>query len=133
MSLSPRALCAVRTEPRNARSYPHSLVGSWYGITDSLYFDVLNVLGWESVAPFRPEKAHSVNYYDDRLLARLGCDVRHIDPGAITVTSRLNNDGADAWGLQYRRSGLYRAAATFPLEHATVDDVLAYPLPVPER
>jgi uroporphyrinogen decarboxylase len=108
---------------------PLALWGSWYGVTDSLYFDALNALGWEPVAPFSPEKAHSVNYYDDRLLAHLGCDVRHIDPGATIITSQLRPDGTDAWGLKYRRSGLYRAAASFPLEDATVDDVLTFPMP----
>ncbi len=129
MSLTPRARILRVLNHEIPDRVPTALWGSWYGVTDRLYFDALNALGWEPVAPFRPEKAHSVNYYDDRLLAHLGCDVRHIDPGAITVSSRLNADGTDAWGLQYRHSGLYRAAASFPLEHATVDEVLAYPLP----
>ena len=41
---------------------------------------------------------------------------------------RRRADGSDGWGLTYKRSGLYRAAAAAPLEHATVDEVLAYPL-----
>jgi uroporphyrinogen decarboxylase len=112
---------------------PTALWGSWYGITDPLYFAALDALGWEPVAPFRPEKVHSVNYYDDRLLRRLGCDVRHVDPGSINATSRVGDDGRDAYGLTYKRSGLYRAAAASPLENATVDEVLAFPLPQAEQ
>ncbi len=129
MSLSPRARVLRTLNHETPDRIPTALWGSWYGVTDSLYFDALDVLGWEPVAPFRPEKSHSVNYYDDRLLAHLGCDVRHVEPGATMMTALLRPDGTDAWGLKYRRSGLYRAAASFPLENATVDDVLAFPMP----
>lgn len=133
MSFSPRARVLRTLNHQTPDRVPLALWGSWYGVTDSLYFDALDALGWEPVAPFRPEKTHSVNYYDDRLLAHLGCDVRYIDPGASTLTSQLRPDGTDAWGLRYRRSGLYRAAASFPLENATVDEVLTFPMPSAEE
>jgi hypothetical protein len=86
-------------------------------------------LNWEPVEPFRPEFLHSVNYYDDRLLKLLNVDVRHIDPGSITVTSHVGTDGADAYGLRYDRSGLYRMANYHPLAEADVDQIMAFPLP----
>ena len=112
---------------------PLALWGSWYGVTDRLYFAALEQLGWEPVPPFRPERLHSVNYYDDRLLRRLGVDVRHVDPGSITVTSHVGASDADAYGLRYTTSGLYRAASFHPLAEAGVDEILAYPLPSAEE
>lgn len=111
---------------------PLALWGSWYGVTDPLYFAALDELGWEPLAPFRPERLHSVNYYDDRLLARLGVDIRHVDPGVSVATSRTDVNGFDRWGLQWQKVGLYRSAAVSPLERATVDEIMAYPLPAPD-
>lgn len=111
---------------------PLALWGSWFGVTDPLYFDAMTHLGWEPVPPFRPERLHSVNFYDDRLLAHLGVDIRHVDPGVTVVTSRTDADGFDAWGLKWQKVGLYRGAAVSPLEHATVDEIMAYPLPGPD-
>lgn len=111
---------------------PLALWGSWFGVTDPLYFDAMAHLGWEPVPPFRPERLHSVNFYDDRLLAHLGVDIRHVDPGVTVATSRTDADGFDAWGLKWQKVGLYRGAAVSPLEHATVDEIMAYPLPGPD-
>jgi hypothetical protein len=85
--LSPRerVLTALRHEEPDR--VPLSLWGSWYGITDELYFKVVDTLGWEPVRPFRPDRLHSVNFYDDRLLDGLETDVRHVDPGAIAAAS----------------------------------------------
>lgn len=110
---------------------PFALWGSWYGVTDRLYFNVLSHLGWDPVPPFRPDKVHSVNFYDDRLLEHLEVDVRHVDPGSTAFTSRRLPDGTDAWGLKWDYSGLYRTASYFPLEHASVDEIRAYRLPDP--
>ena len=98
-------------------------------MTDPLYLATMQELGWDPVSPFRPDFVHSVNYYDDRLLKRLGVDVRQVDPGSVTVTSRLRADGTDGYGLKYERSGLYRVANFYPLAEATVDEILAFPLP----
>jgi uroporphyrinogen decarboxylase len=108
---------------------PLALWGSWYGVTDRLYFNVLSELGWEPVAPFRPDKFHSVNYYDDRLLAQLHVDVRHVDPGSIAAYSAPREDGKDALGIKWDTSGLYRTANGFPVEHFTVEQIMDYPLP----
>ncbi len=133
MPLSSRARLLTALSHQQPDRTPLALGGSWYGVTDPLYFGALQALGWEPVPPFRPEKLHSVNYYDDRLLRRLGADLRHVDPGSITLTSRVGADGRDAYGLLYKRSGLYRAAAAAPLEHATLEEVEAWPLPSAEE
>jgi uroporphyrinogen decarboxylase len=110
---------------------PLSLWGSWYGVTDKLYFNALEKLGWEPVSPFRPDLVHSVNYYDDRLLEHLHVDIRHIDPGAIVAAAKVDSDGTDAWGIKWDRAGLYRVADYFPLEEASVEEINDYPFPDP--
>jgi uroporphyrinogen decarboxylase len=129
MTLTPRQRILTTLDHREPDRQPLALWGSWYGVTDKLYLATLEELGWEPVPPFRPEFTHSVNYYDDRLLERLGTDIRHVDPGSTAITARLSHDGSDAWGLKYRRRGLYRAAASFPLENATVEEILEWEVP----
>ncbi len=130
--LTPRNRILTALNHQEPDRVPLALWGSWYGVTDKLYFAALTELGWEPVPPFRPELLHSVNYYDDRLLAYLGVDVRHVDPGSIGVTSRVGPDDADAFGLRYTTSGLYRAASYHPLAEAGVDAIMEFPLPKAE-
>lgn len=132
MHLSSRERILAAVNHQEPDRVPLALWGSWYGVTDRLYFNILDRLKWEPVPPFRPEKVHSVNYYDDRLLEKLGVDVRHVDPGSTASTSRRSDDGTDGWGLRWDYSGLYRTASHFPLEQATVDEIYAYRLPEPD-
>ena len=48
-----RVLTAVNLEEPDR--VPTALWGSWYGITDKLYFNVLETLGLDPVPPFRPD------------------------------------------------------------------------------
>lgn len=130
MPLTPRTRVLRALAFQEPDRVPLALWGSWYGVTDPLYLAAMQSLGWDPLQPFRPEFLHSVNYYDDRLLTRLGVDVRHIDPGSVAATSRLGPTGSDGYGLRYDRSGLYRVASSHPLAQATtVDQVMALPLP----
>ena len=124
-----RVLMAIRHEEPDR--VPLSLWGSWYGITDKLYFNVLDTLGWEPVPPFRPARLHSVNYYDDRLLELLQVDVRHIDPGAIAAYSVPRADDTDAFGIRWETRGPYRSPGCHPLQEATVEQICEYPMPSP--
>jgi len=133
MPFSPcdRVLAAIAHEEPDR--IPLALWGSWFGVTDKLYFNVLDSLGWTPVQPFRPDLLHSVNYCDDRLLERLGIDIRHVDPGVTAKTAQVDADGYDRWGLQWRKAGLYRTAAHFPLEAATVDEIAYFSLPTADE
>ncbi len=122
-----RVLTAVNLEEPDR--VPTALWGSWYGVTDKLYFNILETLDLDPVPPFRPDTFHSVNYYDDRVLEHLQVDVRHVDPGAITTYSRPRADGTDALGIKWDTSGLYRTACEHPVEHFTVEQIMEYPLP----
>jgi len=129
MSITPRERVLTAVAHQEPDRVPLALWGSWYGITDKLYFNVLDNLGWEPVPPFRPGKIHSVNYYDDRVLAALQVDVRHVDPGTISAYSRQGDDGKDALGIKWDTSGLYRTACAHPVEELSVDQIMDFPLP----
>lgn len=130
--MTPRERVLLAVNHQEPDRVPLALWGSWYGVTDRLYFNVLEELGWEPVSPFRPDRFHSVNYYDDRLLERLHVDVRHVDPGTISAYSRPGENGADALGIKWDTSGLYRTASAFPLQSFDVEQIMAYPFPEAE-
>lgn len=133
MTLTPRERVSMALRHEEPDRVPLSLWGSWYGITDKLYFKVLDTLGWEPVPPFRPARIHSVNYYDDRLLELLEVDVRHVDPGSIAAYSKTRADDADAFGIKWETRGPYRSPGYHPLQDATVEQVSEYPLPSPAQ
>ena len=132
MTLTSRERVLMAVNHQEPDRVPLALWGSWYGLTDKLYFNVLETLGWDPVPPFRPDLFHSVNYYDDRLLEYLQVDVRHVDPGAVAAYSRASTDGMDAFGIKWDTSGLYRTANYHPLEKASVEEIYEHPLPGPD-
>ncbi len=113
---------------------PLAIWGSAYGITDPLYFKLLDLLGLgKPVAPFRPRGGHTISYYDDRVLDALDTDVRHVDIGFTDLGGPSAEGGSDAWGIHYDRSGIYLTAATHPLADATIESLDAYPWPDVEK
>jgi uroporphyrinogen decarboxylase len=133
MELTPRDRVLAALNHQEPDRVPLALWGSWYGITDKLYFEVMKALNRQPVAPFRPNLVHSVNYYDDRLLEDLGVDIRHVDPGSTAYTSRIRADGRDGWGLEWNTRGLYRTANRHPLEKATLKELEHHPFPDAEQ
>jgi uroporphyrinogen decarboxylase len=127
-----RVLTAVNhAEPDTV---PTAIWGSAHGITDPLYFQLLQTLGLGApLAPFRPRKGHTINYYDDRLLAALDIDVRHADCGFTDLAGPSAGGGEDAWGVRYAQTGLYLGAVSYPLRQATVSELESYPWPDPEK
>jgi len=127
-----RVLAAIEhTEPDYL---PTALWGSAYGVTDPLYFELLKYFNLgDPVAPFRPSKGHTINYYDDRILERLDIDVRHASCGFTELGGPSAGGGKDAWGLQYDKKGLYLSAANSPLKDASLEDLQSYNWPEVER
>jgi uroporphyrinogen decarboxylase len=102
---------------------PTAIWGSAYGITDSLYFELLKELKLgDPVSPFRRRLGHTVNYYDDRVLDVLDTDVRHVWLGFTDLGGPIAN-GNDAWGVGWTQAGIYLGPTSFPLENATVEDL----------
>ena len=133
MAYTPRERVLAALAHEEPDRVPLALWGSWYGVTDPLYFSVLKTLGWEPVPPFRPALLHSVNYYDDRLLEALHVDVRHVDPGSTGAASRPTADGTDAFGLTWETRGPYRSPSGHPLAEATVEAIGEHVLPTPDE
>ena len=51
MTLTPRERVLMAANHQEPDRVPLSLWGSWYGVTDKLYFRVLEELGWEPETP----------------------------------------------------------------------------------
>lgn len=112
---------------------PIALWGSAHGLTDPLYFALVEHLGLGTpVTPFRRRRGHTVNYYDDRVLDALDVDVRHTWLGFTDLGGPPAEGGPDAWGVHWERKGLYLTATGHPLQGATVEDLDRHPWPDPE-
>ncbi len=113
---------------------PTALWGSAFGITDPLYVRLVQHLDLgEPLPPFRLRRGHSVNYYDDRILAALDIDVRHAWIGFTDLASPPGGGGRDAWGIVWEQSGIYLTPTQNPLAEATLDDLDDYAWPQVER
>lgn len=128
MSSRERVLAALHhQEPDRV---PMALWGSYYSLQDQTYFNLLKhmKLG-RPVPPFRRYKPRNSNYLDDRVLDRLGTDVRYVWLGFTDLGGARPDRMRDAWGVQWRRMGEYITPVSAPLAEATLEDVEAYPWP----
>ncbi|MEA3345941.1 MAG: uroporphyrinogen decarboxylase family protein [Chloroflexota bacterium] len=127
-----RVLTAIRhQEPDRV---PTALWGSAYGITDPLYYGLLDHLGLGTpVSPFRSRRGHSVNHYDDRVLEALDTDVRYVWLGFTDLGGPPAHGGLDAWGVGWEQADIYLTATGHPLAQATVEDLEEYAWPDVER
>ena len=123
-----RVLTAINHEEPDF--IPTALWGSAYGVTDQLYFQLVDLLHLGSpVLPYRRNKHHTINYYDDRVLEALDVDVRYADCGFTDLGGPTLNGGRDAWGIRYEASAAGFTIAEHPLAEATVEDVHLHPFP----
>jgi uroporphyrinogen decarboxylase len=89
---------------------PVAIGGGSYGIVDELYLKLVELLALgEPVAPFR--QGHSISYMDDRLLERLGSDLRYVSPGMLPNSPiRSTNEPdtlMDSYGQVWKRATPY--------------------------
>ena len=113
---------------------PTALWGSAYGITDPLYFRLLDHLGLGTpLQPFRSRRGHSVNYYDDRVLEALDTDARYVWLGFTDLAGPPARGGLDAWGVTWEQADIYLTATGHPLDQATLEDLDGYAWPDVER
>jgi uroporphyrinogen decarboxylase len=107
---------------------PLALGGGPYGIVDQVYFSLLEHLQLgEPMAPFR--KGHSISYMDDRLLEKLGTDLRYVWPGDSPSNPSQEtpdpNVFLDGYGQRWRRAFPYYFAEEPALlaETDKIDDI----------
>jgi uroporphyrinogen decarboxylase len=127
-----RVLASLRHEEPDR--VPTALWGSYYALTDEAYFRLLDHFGLgEPVPPFRRSKPRNTNYLDDRILDRLGTDLRYVWSGFTDLGGAQPATLTDAWGVRWERVGGYLNPASAPLAHiTTVEEIEAHPWPEPE-
>lgn len=133
MTSRERVLTALNHEEPDR--VPLVLWGSYYTLNDETYFNVLKHLGvGDPCPPFRRYMPRNSNYYDDRVLDRLGTDARYIWSGFTDLGgARMDGDCRDAWGVQWERRGPNITSSAFPLAGATMEEVENYNWPDPEQ
>ncbi|MBN1965108.1 MAG: hypothetical protein JW910_10700 [Anaerolineae bacterium] len=132
--MTPRQRVLAALNHQEPDRVPVALGGGPYGIVDELYFKLLNLLDMGTpVAPFR--SGHNISYMDDRLLDRLGTDVRYVWPGASPSSpAQATADPdtfLDGFGQVWKRALPYFYADTGILHAAThpdeIDELVTWP------
>jgi uroporphyrinogen decarboxylase len=125
--LTPRQRVLKALSHEEPDSVPLALGGGPYGIVDDLYLRLVQHLKLgEPVPPFR--SGHSISYMDDRLLEKLGTDLRYCWPGLLP-NSPINagedeNTFYDSYGQVWKRAlPYYYTGAGILKDAASVDDI----------
>ncbi len=106
---------------------PLALGGGPYGLVDDLYLRLVQHLNLgKPVPPFRT--GHSISYMDDRLLEKLGTDIRYCWPGLLpnSPVTRGEDDDTfyDSYGQVWKRALPYYYTGEGILNDATsIDDI----------
>jgi uroporphyrinogen decarboxylase len=106
---------------------PTAIGGGPYGIVDDLYLRLVPYLGLgEPVSPFR--SGHSISYMDDRLLEKLGTDLRYCWPGLLpnspVTPGKQEGTFYDSYGQVWHRAVPYFYAGEGILKDAqSLDDI----------
>lgn len=120
-----RVLTALTHEEPD--TVPLALGGGPYGIVDELYLRLVDFLGLgKPVPPFRA--GHNISYMDDRLLEKLGTDIRYCWPGLLPnspiIPGADENTFYDSYGQIWKRALPYYYAADGILKEASsLDDI----------
>jgi len=126
-SMTPRQRVTTALTHQEPDRTPLALGGGPYGLVDDLYLRLVKLLGLEQpVLPFRT--GHTISYMDDRLLARLGTDLRYCWPGLLpnspVIPGEDDNTFYDSYGQIWKRAKPYYFAAEGILKNASsVEDV----------
>jgi uroporphyrinogen decarboxylase len=113
---------------------PAALWGSYYTLQDGTYFSMLKHLGLdEPLPPFRRYKTRNSNYYDDRVLERLGTDTRYVWSGFTDLGGAPPDTLIDAWGVQWQRMGPNITSVGAPLAGLDAEQIAEYNWPDPEK
>lgn len=125
--LTPRQRVLIALSHEEPDTVPTALGGGPYGMVDDLYLRLVNYLELgEPPPPFR--SGHSISYMDDRLLERLGTDLRYCWP-ALLPNSPINpgkdeDTFYDSYGQIWKRAFPYYYAGEGILKEATsLDDI----------
>jgi uroporphyrinogen decarboxylase len=119
---------------------PIALGGGPYGIVDEVYFKLLEYFDLGGpVAPFR--QGHNISYMDDRLLEKLGTDLRYVyptlSPTSPTQPTSTPDIFLDAFGQKWKRTVPYYYTDKGLLSEAhtidQIDGIVRWPDPKDPR
>jgi len=121
----PRERILAALNHQESDRIPTALGGGPYGLVDDLYLRLVKHLGLgKPVLPFR--SGHSISYMDDRLLERLGTDIRYCWPGLLpnSPISPGEDDDTfyDSYGQVWKRALPYYYTGEGILHDATSTD-----------
>ena len=128
-SMTPRQRVLTALAHEEPDRVPLALGGGPYGLVDELYLRLVKHLSLgQAVPPFRA--GHSISYMDDRLLDKLGTDLRYCWPGLLPnspVTPGQDNDTFyDSYGQVWERAFPYYYTGEGILRDAVhIDDIEA--------
>ena len=148
MTFTPRDRVFKAINHEEPDRVPLALGGGPYGIVDSVYLKLVDYFELADPAtPFR--HGHSISYLDDRLLEKLGTDIRYVYPNRLPNSPVSSGDDPDSfkdsYGQIWHRAEPYFYAGTGILSHIQTGDdinqVMTFPNPedpiwmegVPER
>jgi uroporphyrinogen decarboxylase len=125
MTILPRERVLAALNHQEPDRVPLALGGGPYGLVDDLYLRLIDHLGLgQPVPPFRT--GHNISYMDDRLLERLGTDLRYCWPGLLpnspVIPGEDDNTFYDSYGQVWKRAVPYYYTGDGLLEHATSSD-----------
>ena len=127
--MTPRQRVQTALSHEEPDSVPLALGGGPYGLVDDLYLKLVKHLNLgERVPPFRT--GHSISYMDDRLLDKLGTDLRYCWPGLLPnspVTPGEDEDTFyDSYGQVWKRALPYYYTGEGILKYASsIDEIEA--------
>jgi uroporphyrinogen decarboxylase len=125
--MTPRQRVLTALTHEEPDTVPTALGGGPYGLVDDLYLRLVEYMGLgEPVPPFR--SGHSISYMDDRLLERLGTDLRYCWPGLLPnspITPGEDDDTFyDSYGQVWKRALPYYYAGDGLLAQAnSIEDI----------
>lgn len=132
-TMLPRERVLMALNHQEPDRVPTAIGGGPYGIVDDLYLRLIRRLDLgKPAAPFR--SGHSISYMDDRLLARLGTDIRYCWPGLLPnspITPGPEDTFYDSYGQVWKRAAPYYYAGEGILSQATgiadIDRLVRWP------
>jgi uroporphyrinogen decarboxylase len=125
--ITPRQRVIMALSHEEPDIVPTALGGGSYGIVDELYLRLVKYLDLgKPVPPFRV--GHNISYMDDRLLEKIGTDIRYCWPGQLPnspVTPDINDETYyDHYGQVWKRTFPYYYAGEPILKGANnLDDI----------
>lgn len=122
MNMLPRERVLAAFNHQEPDRVPTALGGGPYGLVDELYLGLVQHLGLGNpVTPFR--SGHNISYMDDRLLERLGTDLRYCWPGLLPNSpvhpGEADDTFYDSYGQVWKRAFPYYYSGEGILQNAS--------------